>query len=114
MRIADIDDLQARLGRVLTADDPVAAWRELLPEHALDEAGLRVAALLVAKLRFQRLVQGSPLVNDWFARDARGFTEAFRCYHQTQPARSLDPWAEAEQFERWLDSQGHGDEDAPA
>ena len=114
MHTADLERLQEQLGHVLTAADPVAAWRRLLPGHALDMAGLRVAALLVAKLRFQRLMNGSRHASEWFARDAREFTEAFRRYHSSQPPRSLDPWTESAQFERWLASRVEGDEDAPA
>ena len=59
--------LQQRLGDALTARDPVAHWREHLPSLPLDENGLRLAALLVTKLRFQRLVAASERAESWFA-----------------------------------------------
>ena len=52
----ELEQLQRELGRALGAADPVAHWRRHLGDHAVDERGLRMAALLVAKLRFERLV----------------------------------------------------------
>jgi hypothetical protein len=40
---------------------------------AIDADGLRMAALLATKLRFERLVQGSRAAAEWFRRDGRGF-----------------------------------------
>ena len=102
MSIEQLAQLQALLGAALTAVDPVAFWREQLPEQPLDEDGLRIAALLVAKLRFQRLTNASSLANDWFAADPQGFAEAFRSYHQEVVSRSLDPWREADAFASWV------------
>jgi len=109
--VADVDDLvrqQALLADLLTAPDPVAALRERLARtdadptlRAIDEDGLRIAALLVVKLRFQRLTNGSRLANEWFERDARGFTDAFRAYHRDVPPTALDPWREAASFHQW-------------
>ncbi len=104
--MADLAALQQRLGAVLCAPDPVAAWRERLPELALDEAGLRVAALLVAKLRFERLMSASRDAREWFARDAQAFTEAFRRYHHEVPPPALDPWGETDVFARWCERTG--------
>lgn len=103
MRRDELTDLQARLGRALVAEDPVAAFRELLPDQPLDEDGVRIAALLIAKLRFQRLTNGSRRALEWFERDAEAFTAAFRRYHHAVVPDALDPWREAERFERWLD-----------
>lgn len=109
--MAEFDDVvrqQAVLADLLTAADPVAAWRARLaaPDadptlRAIDEDGLRIAALLVVKLRFQRLTNASRLASEWFERDARGFTDAFRRYHQDVPPTALDPWREAETFAAW-------------
>ena len=112
--MADRDDLvcqQALLADLLTAPDPVAALRERRAAanadpalHAIDEDGLRIAALLVVKLRFQRLTNGSRRASEWFERDPRGFTDAFRAYHQEVPPTALDPWREAAAFEGWCDA----------
>lgn len=103
MQRAELAELQARLGRALVAPDPVAAFRALLPDQPCDADGLRVAALLVAKLRFQRLTNGSRRALEWFERDPRAFTAAFQRYHHAVVPDALDPWREAELFERWLD-----------
>ncbi len=116
--MADLDDpdldevvrLQAALADLLTAPDPVAALHEHLARadadatlRCIDEDGLRIAALLVVKLRFQRLTNASRVANDWFERDPRAFTEAFRAYHRDVPPTALDPWREADAFAAWLD-----------
>jgi len=104
----------------LTAADPVAAlraaaegdWppdlRDALVAAAEQEDGLRLTALLVVKLRFERLVQGSRRAGEWFDRDAKDFTETFRRYHAAVPPTATDPRAEAELFERWCGAQGAG------
>ena len=105
--------LETLLADALTAADPAAALRdtgELPPElreavERIDVDGLRVAALLVAKLRFQRLLNGSARAGEWFARDARGFTDAFRRYHDDVPPTSGDPWSEAAAFESWAETR---------
>lgn len=99
----------------LTAPDPVAVFRaagagEWPPElrdaiaaAAAREDGVRLTALLVAKLRFERLMHGSRRAGEWFDRDAEGFAEAFRRYHAAVKPTATDPRREAELFERWLD-----------
>lgn len=100
------------LAHALRAPDPVAALEELardpqLPPElarglaAADPRGVRISALIVARLRFERLLQGSRSVGEWFERDGRGFTEAFRRYHREVPSRAESPLDEARQFEAW-------------
>lgn len=118
MPAADRDDLmrlQAVLGGLLRARDPSAALAaaraaaDADPRLAsVDVGGLHIAALLVAKLRFQRLLSASREAADWFERDGRGFTEAFRAYHTSVPAKALDPWGEADAFARWCAEVHHG------
>lgn len=98
----------------LLSPDPVAAFRaagseewppdlrEAIEAAASSEDGVRLTALLVAKLRFERLVNGSRRAGEWFARDAAGFTDAFRRYHAAVPPTATDPRRESELFERWL------------
>lgn len=100
--------LQAVLAGLLRSRDPAAALAAALARpdadqrlQAIDANGLRIAALLVAKLRFQRLLSASREAAAWFERDGRGFTEAFRAYHTSRPSGSLDPWGEAAAFARW-------------
>jgi hypothetical protein len=100
--------LQADVADLLLAPDPVAALRERLARgdaapalRAIDADGLQLAALLVAKLRFQMLTNGSRTAAEWFARDAAGFTAAWKRYHHSVPPRALDPWREADAFAAW-------------
>ena len=102
--IAELQALQAALAEVLRAADPVAALDDHPTlGHAIDADGLRIAALLVAKLRFERLMQGSRRANKLWERDPRAFTQTFRAYHAEMAPRALDPREEATAFETWLD-----------
>lgn len=106
--------------RALTAPDPVAALRAAgadpaLPEPlrrallAADPDGVAMTALLVARLRFERLVRGCPEAEAWFDRDPAAFSEAFRAYHEEVPPSAFFPPGEARLFRRWLSSRGgHG------
>ena len=94
--------LQARLADALLHPDPASVLHD---EH-VDPDGLRIAALLVAKLRFQRLMNGSRRANEWFAADPAAFTAAFRRYHQAVAPAAFDPWREAAAFEAWCRDDG--------
>lgn len=76
--------------------------------EAIDEDGLRISALLVAKLRFERVMNGSARAADWFQRDPEAFTHAFRRYHTTVAPTELMPGLEGRHFERWLDADDGG------
>ncbi|MFT3772336.1 MAG: hypothetical protein QM820_43630 [Minicystis sp.] len=98
--------------KALAAPDPAAALAKAardrrLPadlRRALGAAsadGVRMAALLVARLRFERLLRGSPEAEAWFERDPEGFADAFRRYHAEVPPEAFFPPAEARLFRRW-------------
>jgi hypothetical protein len=100
--------------RILRARDPGAALRRAREDDRLDpsvrtalrcvdEDGLRLAALLVARLRFERLVQGDPAAAQWFEQDPAEFSPAFRAYHTEVSATAFFPRGEADQFARWCD-----------
>jgi hypothetical protein len=104
---------EARAATALRQADPVAALAELaadptLPANlraayaAADEDGVRVAALLVAKLRFERLLRGSDDAGAWFERDSAGFTESFRRYHREVAPTAFWPADEGRCFETWV------------
>jgi hypothetical protein len=63
--------------------------------------GVRVSGLLVAKLRFERLMHGSREAAAWFERDPAGFAGAFRRYHAAVPPAADGPRQEAAAFEAW-------------
>jgi hypothetical protein len=104
---ADHDDdvaFDTRYEAALRADDPAAALAALAAGARLavtDEDGARIAALLVARLRFERVVQGSRRAAAFFDVDPAGFTAAFRAYHRAVAATPFDPAGEAEAFLAW-------------
>lgn len=111
--------LERRLAAALRAHDPVAALAvddpTFSPElrtrlAAVQHDGLRLAARLVTRLRFERLVQGSPRASEWFDGDPRSFVAAFRRYHAEVPATAVFPADEAALFADWCSSN---DRDAP-
>lgn len=100
----------------LHAPDPVCALREASRDPQLgfelrrrlaraDGRGVQLSALLVARLRFERLLCGCPEAEAWFDRDARAFTECFRRYHHEVPPSAFFPKEEARLFSAWLDRQ---------
>jgi hypothetical protein len=104
--------VERALVRAMAAPDPAlelhrasrdrrlpAAVRRSLERAPAD--GVRMAALLVAKLRFERLLRGSPDAEAWFERDPEGFTSAFRRYHAAVPPTAFFPPAEARLFRAW-------------
>jgi hypothetical protein len=116
---ADDDDAlcEELLARALTALDPRSALTAAAGDPRLSQAararfaaidvdGFAVSALLVARLRFERLLHGHPAVNGWLARDAVDFTEAFRRYHAAVPPTAFFPPDEAQLFSAWLAREG--------
>ncbi|WP_437317371.1 hypothetical protein [Sorangium sp. So ce385] len=104
------------MARAMTAEDPVAALRAAAGDPALppalrraliaaDEDGVRMSALLVARLRFERLLRGSPEAEAWFDRDAAEFSAAFRRYHAEVPPTAFFPPGEAGLFRRWIEAR---------
>jgi hypothetical protein len=101
------------LAAALTAVDPcsaldVAACDPRLSQTArdrlaaIDKDGFRISALLVARLRFERLLHGHPEVANWLDRDAADFTATFRRYHAAVTPTAFFPPDEARTFSAWL------------
>ena len=110
---------EALLARALLAEDPVAALEATVHDAALPgdvrdafraalahPEGLRMTALLVAKLRFERLLRGSPEAEAWFDRAPEAFTTAFRRYHVEVPPAAFFPREEGMAFARWMEREG--------
>jgi hypothetical protein len=100
------------LAEAMRAPDPVARLRRAARDRALpastrralagvDEDGVRMAALLVARLRFERLMQGSRDAGEFFERDPGGFAETFRRYHHEVPPTESFPMGEARLWREW-------------
>ena len=112
--------LEAAVARAMVQSDPAAALAaaagdERLPAElrealrAADPDGVRVAALIVVRLRFERALHGSRLAGEWFERDPADFTAAFKRYHTEVPPSASLPTGEGRLFEAWQERQG----DAP-
>jgi hypothetical protein len=90
------------VARAASAPELPVSLRRALAAASPD--GLRLAALLVARLRFERLLRGSPPAETWFDRDPAAFSAAFRRYHAEVPPLSFGPAEEARSFARWLET----------
>jgi hypothetical protein len=100
---------QRALARALVSGDPVTAVRRVARDrrhppnvrrelHRASADGIQMTALLVARLRFERLLRGSPDAERWFDADVAGFAAAFRRYHHEVPATAFFPPEEARSF----------------
>ena len=110
MSVDDLARFQKLVADALTSTDPfeaLRAAREGLPPDlraavdAADRDGVEMTALLVVKLRFERLMQGSRHAIEWFDRDPAGFSDAMRRYHTEVPPSAHDPREENRLFMRW-------------
>ena len=109
--------LEALVAHAMVQPDPAAALAaasgdEQLPAElrealkAADPDGVRIAALIVVRLRFERTLHGSHLAGEWFERDGAAFTAAFKRYHAEVPPTANLPSGEGRLFEAWLERQG--------
>lgn len=105
---ADLRAYEAAISAALVAPDSVARLRETELDAdlakcigAIDDDGFRLTALLVARLRFERLVQGNADAGRWFEDDPRAFADAFRRYHAEVPPTAFFPQHEAKLFAQW-------------
>lgn len=92
-------DPAAALQAAIDAPETGAALRGLLEQIVPD--GFRMSALLVAQLRFNRLLNGSGAVAAEFEADPRAASERFRRYHQQVPPTAEDPVQEAKDYRSW-------------
>jgi hypothetical protein len=107
------DRFEAVVADSLLSNDPWRALQSSIADPAtpeslrealrqVDEDGLRISALLVAKLRFERLMNGSRRAAEWFESDPAAFTETFRRYYASVAPTEIFPSLEARRFEEWL------------
>ncbi len=79
---ADALTHERRLAAILRAPDPLAVVRDDPTLAISGHHGLRLAALLIARLRFERLQHGDDDARRHFDHDPAGFTDRFRRYHE--------------------------------
>lgn len=77
-----------------------AALRRALA--AADPDGVRLTALLVCKLRFERLLRASPEAERQFTADPEAFAQTFRRYHESTPLHDFFPQREAQRFQTFV------------
>jgi len=109
--------VQELLLECLLADDPVRALADALPGAAdlsaeerawlagLDRDGLAVTALIVKKLRFERLTLASREMQDLFDADPARFMQRYREYTAAVPPTGYFPTQEGELFRGWRDGR---------
>ena len=111
----------AAVSRILVeamhSETPVARLRELAEaaddltddeRHRLlgaDPDGVRMASLLVRKLRFERVIRGSDRAMLDYERDPEGFTTLFRAYCEAVPSQHPFPADEARSFLAFADGR---------
>jgi hypothetical protein len=99
--IAELLAHERRLVHALRAPDPMAALAGDPTRAAIDPDGLRLAALFIARLRFERLQHGDLEAAAHFDRDPAGFAAVFRRYHAEVPPTAAFPQDEAAHYRRW-------------
>jgi hypothetical protein len=115
--VSELARFEALLAAALTAPNPVAALRaaarsaELSPDlrarlAGADPDGVGISALLVVRLRFERLLNGSRAAAEWFEHDPAEFAAAFKRYHTSVPPCAFLPSAEARAFDAWRGGAG--------
>ncbi|MBN8612862.1 MAG: DUF692 family protein [Deltaproteobacteria bacterium] len=106
---------ETALDRALPFDRPHAPAAALDPDAYLallrdaeltSDDGRRMTALLVAKLRFERLQRGSDLAMQWFDESPQRFAELFRSYHLATPMEATFPAQEADRFFAFCERRG--------
>ena len=92
------------LAAILRAPDPLAALAAAdAPPPITNLPGLRLAALLIARLRFERLQHGDDDARDHFDRDPAGFADRFRRYHHAVAPTAAFPQDEAALYRAFTD-----------
>ena len=109
-------DFEQRIAMALTSAVPAMSFESLVDDERIpadlrarvaeaDIDGFLITSLLVARLRFERLMQGSRRASEWFESDPAAFAAAFRRYHSEVDPIAGMPATEAELFEDWLEDQ---------
>ena len=94
------------LAVVLRAPDPVAALARAPVElqrtlATIDPDGLRLAALFITRLRFERVQHGDLAAGHHFDDDPAGFAAEFRRYLAEVPPTAAFPQHEGALYRRW-------------
>lgn len=113
----ELEAYEELLARAFSSRDPLAVLRAARDDEgapatirdalgAIDEHGVRLSSLIITRLRFERLLNGSRAAGEWFERDAASFTAAFKRYQDHVPPQASFPQDEARAFEAWIERAG--------
>ncbi len=108
----ELEAYEQLFSRAFSSRDPLAVLRSARDDAAtpttlrealssLDEHGVRLSSLIVTRLRFERLLNGSRWAGEWFERDPAEFTAAFKRYQDEIPPQASFAQDEARAFEAW-------------
>lgn len=115
--VAELAAYEQLLARAFSSRSPLAVLRAARDDAStppglrealakLDEHGVRISSLIVTRLRFERLLNGSRRAGEWFERDAAGFTAAFKRYQDAVEPKASFAQDEARAFEAWCAREG--------
>lgn len=106
------DAWERPLAEAWLSPDPVSRMSEVsqslqadLRLNQADPDGLRISALLISKLRFERLMHGSRQARDAFERDPASFAARFRRYVRAVAPTAQGPLDEARLWLAWAGQQ---------
>ncbi len=113
---ADYALFESLMAEAMRSRDPAGAIQQICSDHRLplpwrkalasaNADGIRLSAMLFAKLRFEMLMQGSAEAARSFERDPASFTGVFRRYHREVEPRAFFASDEGRIFEAWLEKQ---------
>ena len=101
-----LDELQEKMTELLFEEDTDKSFDEFfqyLKENGhetkfISKDGWRMTHLILMKLRFERLINAVPSMEELFESDRNKFMQIFRDYHSKSPQNSFFPQEEIEKF----------------
>jgi hypothetical protein len=96
----EVLDFEERVASAMRSEDVAREMAQLSSEVRAD--GARLSALLITRLRFERLTQASATAASWYEEDPRSFARAFADYHREVPPTA---GLEASDFATWCEEQ---------
>lgn len=113
----ELDAYEELMARAFRSRQPLRVLREACSSPAtppglrqalanIDEDGVRITSLIVTRLRFERLINGSVSAGEWFIDDSASFVAAFKRYQDAVPPTASFPPQEAHDFEAWRAREG--------
>ncbi len=101
-----LEELQEKMTELLFEEDTDKSFNEFyqyLEESGnetsfISKDGWRMTHLILMKLRFERLINAVPSMDELFEKDRESFMQIFKEYHSASPQNSFFPQEEIEKF----------------